>query len=145
MKQKKNIFLLFLAVIFLISTTGVTVYKHYCSHGGMFYGVFVDVSHGCEPEVSEELAEAHECCSSSNTNDLQIKEDCCTSDVHMYQIDTDLTTHEFKIDFSNHFVFSFSNSVSFSIPEYKEISISNKAPPVLTTLERLSLFQMYLI
>lgn len=144
-KLKKNIFLLFLAAIFLISTTGVTVYKHYCSHGGMFYGVFVDVAHGCEPEEAEEFIKTHDCCATSSDSGLKVEEDCCTSDVKMYQIDTDLSIHDFKVDFTNHFILSLSSSVSFLIPEYKEISTSNKAPPALTTQKRLSLFQMYLI
>src|SRR5690554_8102177 len=111
----------------------------------MFYGVFVDVSHGCDSDDDKELEEAHVCCSTSKTNDLQIKEECCTSDVHMYQIDTDLATNDFKVNFINNFNLTFSNSVAFIVPEYRKIPTSNKAPPVLRTLERLSLFQFYLI
>lgn len=144
-KQKTKIFLLFLVALFFVSTTGVTVYKHYCSHGEMFYGIYVDVAHGCEPEEIEEVTESHDCCASSSESDLKVNYDCCTSNVHMYQIDTDLAINDFKIDFINQFSFSFSNSVLFSIPEFKEVSTSNKAPPVLSTLRRLSLFQMYLI
>ncbi|WP_207214129.1 HYC_CC_PP family protein [Brumimicrobium glaciale] len=145
MKQKTNIFLLFLVALFFVSTTGVTVYKHYCSHGGMFYGVYVDVAHGCEPEETEEAVTAHDCCATSGESGLKVEEDCCTSDVRMYQIDTDLATNDVKFEFVNNFTYSFSNSVLFSIPEFKEVSTLNKAPPVLSTLERLSLIQMYLI
>ncbi|WP_159038489.1 HYC_CC_PP family protein [Brumimicrobium mesophilum] len=145
MKQKSNIFLLFLVALFFVSTTGVTIYKHHCSHGGEFYGVYVDVEHGCEPEVIEEVEIAHECCSSGNENTLQVEDDCCDNDVQVYQIDTDLATNDVKIDFINNFALPFSNSVFVSFPEYKNISTSNKAPPSLTTLERLSLFQSYLI
>lgn len=145
MRQKKNIFLLFLVVIFFISTTGVTVYKHHCSHGGMFYGVFVDVSHDCEPEIVEAVNDSNECCATTSSNGLQVEEECCTSDVQMYQIDTDLATNDSKIEFVNHFTYSFSNSLYFSIPEYRVITISNKAPPALTTPKRLSLYQIYLI
>ena len=145
MKQKSNIFLLFLVGLFFISTTGVTIYKHHCSHGGEFYGVYVDVEHGCEPEEVEEAEIAHECCSSSDQNTIQVEDDCCESDVRVYQIDTDLASNDFKIDFINNFTLSFSNSVGFLIPEFKNIPTSNKAPPALTTLERLSLFQSYLI
>lgn len=128
-----------------MSTTGVTIYKHYCSHGGEFYGVFVDVEHGCEPEAFEEASAAHECCATSSKNELQVEDDCCTSDVKVYQIDTDLNTHDFKIDFIDNFTLSYSNSVVFVIPQYRRTITSNKAPPVLTTTERLSLIQLYLI
>ena len=128
-----------------MSTTGVTVYKHYCSHGGMLYGVYFDVEHGCEPEEIEEITGSHNCCASSSESDLKVEDECCTSNVQMYQIDTDLAVSDSKIDLINQFSFTFSSSILFSILEFKEVSTSNKAPPVLSTLERLSLFQMYLI
>ncbi|PWH81339.1 hypothetical protein DIT68_15500 [Brumimicrobium oceani] len=144
-KQKKHIFLLLLMAIFFISTTGVTVYKHYCSHGGMFYGVYADVAHACDHKEDKQSAKNHDCCATSSETGLTIQEDCCTSDVKMYQIDIDLATNDVKFNFLTDFSFNLSNSALFSIPEFIEISTSNKAPPVLSTLERLSLFQIYLI
>lgn len=124
----------------------MTVYKHYCIHGGDFYGVFVDVSHSCETEEgAEETKDAHECCGESGDNDLRVEEKCCTSNVSIYQMDTDLATNDIKVDFINHLDYSVSSFVLFSIPANRGVLISNKAPPALTTPGRLSLFQTYLI
>lgn len=145
MKQKINLYILFLVGLFFVSTTGVTIYKHHCSHGGEFYGVYMDVEHGCEPEVVQEVEIAHECCSSSSEESIQDEDDCCESDVRVYQIDTDIASNDFKIDFSNNFTLPFNNWFEFIIPEQLNIHVFNKAPPVLSTTQRLSLFQMYLI
>lgn len=130
--------------LFFISTTGVTVYKHHCSHGGQFYGVFVDVAHDCEPEDTEEV-EKHECCTVASNKSLELKEDCCTSDIKVYQIDTDLALNDFKIDFLSPVAFSTVESVVFPTPDFAINTFPNKAPPLLTTSERLALFQTYLI
>lgn len=144
MKQHVRLYLLGLIALFFISTTGVTVYKHYCNHGGVFYGVFVDVNHNCGPEQATE--EAHACCSNgSSESDFKFTEECCTSDVSFYQIDTDLISHDIEVDFVSVFTPAFSIPVTPVFPEYTKILTTNKAPPVLTISERLSLFQMYLI
>lgn len=143
-RQKTNIFVLFLVGLFFISTTGITIYKHHCSHGGEFYGVFVDVAHDCEPEDAKEV-EKHACCSGAISKSLEVNEDCCTSDVQMYQIDTDLALNDFEINFLTPVTFSTLSSVAFSIPELAINTFPNKAPPLLTTSERLALFQIYLI
>ena len=130
--------------LFFISTSGVTVYKHYCSHGGVFYGVFLDVNHNCDME--KVVVESHACCSSgANESDFQFTEECCTSDVDFYQIDTDLITHDLKVEFAKVYTPAFSIPVTLVFPDYNKIFTANKAPPALTTTERLSLFQMYLI
>lgn len=134
-----------LVAVFLISTAGITVYKHYCSHGGMFYGVFVDVRHDCETDEVEEHEPLHECCNPSAENEFFSSEDCCTSDVNFYQIDTDLLVNDFKIDFIHHFDFNPTVASFVFVPELRISFAPNKAPPVLTTSKRLSLIQQYLI
>jgi hypothetical protein len=130
--------------LFFISTTGVTVYKHYCSYTGVSYGVFMDVNHDCGPE--EVIEEDHACCANKGgESDFQLTEECCTSDVAFYQIDTELINHELKVGFVGCYgpVTSFPLTVVF--PKSNKVVIANKAPPALTTSKRLSLFQMYLI
>jgi len=145
-KQYVRIYLLGLIALFFISTTGITVYKHYCSHGGEFYGVFIDVSHDCEPE--EDVEKAHACCTTGSGDadfEFTFTEECCTSDVDFYQIDSDLIQQNVEVDFVKVFTSSHTFEVTLSFPKYKKVIASNKAPPVLSTNERLSLFQMYLI
>jgi len=143
-KQHVRIYLLGLMALFFISTTGVTVYKHYCSHGGEFYGVFMDVSHDCQPEKT--IEDSHACCDSGdNKSDFKFTEECCTSDVDFYQIDTDLIHHDTEVEFVAFFVPATSFALIAEYPEFKKIATANKAPPFLTTSKRLSLFQMYLI
>ena len=96
-KQHVRIYLLGLIALFFISTTGVIVYKHYCSHGGVYYGIFLDVNHDCASEKTVE--DAHACCTNPNAGsegESKFTEECCTSDVDFYQIDTDLINHDLK-------------------------------------------------
>jgi len=142
-KQHVRIYLLGLVALFFISTTGVTVYKHYCSFGGEFYGLFMDVNHDCGPDTAEEV---HACCSVKDVNyDIQIKEECCTSDVDVYQIDTDLIYQDEDVELVKTFVCSIPYAVKLPFPKVKELATSNKAPPALTLNRRLSLFQRYLL
>ena len=118
-KQHVRLYLLGLIALFFISTTGVTVYKHYCSHGGVFYGVFLDVNHDCASEKAVE--DNHACCTNPaapNENDFKFTEECCTSDVDLYQIDTDLINHDLKFEFAKVSVIAFSFPITLVFPEY---------------------------
>lgn len=143
-KQHVRTYLLGLIALFFISTTGVTVYKHYCSHGDASYHVFLDVNHNCEPK--EVVEEHHSCCGNEESkDDFQLSEECCTSAVDFYQIDTDLINNDVDIAVENFYVSTISIPNTLVLPKLKKITTANKAPPSLSTNERLSLFQMYLI
>lgn len=144
MRKDVRIYVIGLIALFFMSTTGVAVYTHYCNHGGVFYGVFVDVNHSCE--LDERAEEAHACCTiESFKSDYQFTQECCTSDVDIYHIDTDLISSDLKFDFAMVFTPVFSNLFPIPLADCNRISIANKAPPTLTNMERLSLFQKYLI
>ncbi|RFC54522.1 hypothetical protein DXU93_05915 [Brumimicrobium aurantiacum] len=111
----------------------------------MLYGVFMDVEHGCDTNDLPEVKSGHDCCNPSSDDEVKIDVDCCTSKVEVYQIDSDLATNDIHIEFAKNFDCDFvHDNPSYAI-ERQKFSIFNKAPPVLTTLKRLSLFQMYLI
>nr|WP_133122139.1 hypothetical protein [Brumimicrobium salinarum] len=121
------------------------MYKHYCSHDGAYYGVFVDVEHECQPNSHDKDESDHSCCAIEIEGQNQFETDCCTSDVKVYQLDTDLATHDNSIDFKNHFSTTFNVLPLFAIIQVEDSKFLNKSPPALPTLKRLSFFQRYLI
>lgn len=144
MKQYVRISWLGMIVLFFMSTTGVTIYKHYCNYAGEFYGVFADVNHDCEPEIAEHPPQC--CCEkTSGQYGEEISEECCTSSVELYQLDTELIYHDMAVDFVNADIFISSFKPNFSLVKNSNIGVDYHSPPVFTTSKRLSLFQRYLI
>lgn len=154
MRKSVNIYVLSLIVLFFVSTTGVTVYKHYCNHEGELYRFFVNVDHECDEKETEPQAchpdthssnvEKNKCC---DLEEVVVHENCCTSDVELHQIDTDLIVHDGKISID------YNSSIAFYTPVTIEYVLQNKvnqpknnSPPfTITITERLAQLQMYLL
>lgn len=87
MKNLKNIFVFPLVLAVLLSTTGITVYQHDCSHTGNTYtSLFTEPTDCCGSDPIEELPP---CCSTTdkNTNESSKNDDCCNTEVNTYKID----------------------------------------------------------
>lgn len=133
MKFFSRIFSLFLAVAFLMATTGFSVYKHYCGD------YLVDTSlyssnQICTPDHSEK-----ECT-------IQ-KKDCCTDEFHFVQLDVDLKNPEWKSQspklpavlvsfYSNFLLKSFLKIDQFSLGRVDQIPIG-KAEPIYILQQKL--------
>src|SRR5690554_8213462 len=90
----------------------------------------MDVNHDCGPDTAEEV---HACCYVKDVNyDIQIKEDRCTSDVDVDQIDTDLIYQDEDVELVKTFVCSIPYAVKLPSPMVKELAASNKVPAAWT-------------
>ena len=74
-----------LLIIFLMTTTGFSVFRHHChSSGEVFYSVFSPV--GCDHSQYTELKTGH-CCNQNNDIHFEIPADSCSkccSDEHVF-------------------------------------------------------------
>ncbi len=79
----------------MISSTGVVVYEHHCSHSETFKGFYSEVDHDCNKKkaVDHCKIEKASCCKSIEIpeNIPVAEEECCTTDISIYQIDSDYT------------------------------------------------------
>jgi len=142
-----------LIALFFMSTTGVTVYKHYCNHEGELYRLFIDIEHECDSEEAQthecqfhELAaqvDETNCCDAEET----IHENCCTDDVQVYQIDSDLIAHngEISLDYVPVFAFSTPLVLDYIFKKHTDQPKENSPPFTIPITERLAQLQMYLL
>lgn len=126
-----------------MSTTGVTVYEHYCSHDGFFYSVFVDIEHECEDEV--ELVSCENDCCVIEVGDQH--GDCCSDDIHHYQLDSDIVAHDGKVEVNLPLcaIAEFSFIDLEFVEAEKPTPVANSPPKTLLVTERLSQLQRYLL
>lgn len=144
MKAGLRIIIFGLIAVLFMSTTGVAVYKHYCNQSKMAQSVFVMLDNNCDMlQLAEEDCQL-DYCHKDNTD--QIHDDCCSHNLEYYHINTDLFNHNFKVEIAKILPSTPINGLSIteSVVQQEEPVVPNP-PPSLTTPQRLSLYQIYLI
>jgi len=150
--QKFRISILGLIALFFISTTGLTVYEHYCAHDGAFSSIFIDIEHQCTLE-EEAIADLHHTCcmidmsDNHDENTKHFNDNCCEEDVLIYQIDSDLIVQNSKIAINN-VPFFCTSLEKIEIPllaEVNQLPTANSPPFILPTTELLAQLQRYLL
>ena len=121
--MSKRFFSFLLALVFLLSTTGISVYKHYC--GDFLEGI--SIYHQDNPCMDD---------SESDGCDMGSAMSCCSDDMEFYQLSVDLhKVSNQKIEFDlNHFVVLQSIVLPKLIEERETILRQEKAPPELYKL-----------
>ena len=144
MKNLKNIFVFPLVLAVLLSTTGITVYQHNCSHTGNTYiSLFTEPTDCCGSDPIEGLPP---CCSTTNKNTCgsSKKDDCCNTEVNTYKIDEpfDLPAKTIsKISLNDLVYDSFIHIDDKDENSLEEIIPENKGPSDYKSLPRYILFQ----
>lgn len=131
--------------VFFMSTSGIAVYKHYCNQDKIVQSYFLMPNDDCDvPEMVEEEG-AHDCCHSDDMT--QMHDDCCSHNMEFYQINSDLIVHDFKVEITKNITSTPVNGLTLivDVSEQKENTVRPIPPPSLTTPQRLSLYQTYLI
>ncbi|HRO77033.1 MAG TPA: hypothetical protein PLP27_12905 [Crocinitomicaceae bacterium] len=88
MKTSKKIASLFLVVLFLTATVGITTYKHICASEGVFTSVLVPTNHDCSDH--EHKTKEKTCCHKDEVK--TDKKDCCKDEVKSYKVQSDYKT-----------------------------------------------------
>lgn len=68
--------------IFLLTTIGITTYKHYCHADGTFTSIYIPNTHECADHQEEQ----HACCKPKTVAE---KENCCQDEVNSYKIQSE--------------------------------------------------------
>lgn len=136
-----------LMAVFFMSTTGVAVYKHYCNQSKMAQSYFVMLESDCNmPEMAEADCQI-DCCHKEKGDETQMHDDCCTNNMEYFQINSDLIIHDFKVEIPK--ILPSTQIIGLTLTEItnedKKGLIVIVPPPNLTTPQRLSLIQTYLI
>lgn len=94
-----------------------------------------------------EAKEDHSCCEKLDFDyDVKVSEDCCLNEVEVLQIGTDLLNHDGNIEFVGISALGFDTPAVIGASEEPKVQIANNSPPfTLSTLERLSNLQVYVI
>jgi hypothetical protein len=137
-----------LMVYMLISSMGVLVYEHHCSQSGTFYGVFTEFDHECEKkkkEVSTTCGASEKSCCKKPSNQEQISDNCCSTDLNWVQLDTDLSIHDLEFEFDSGLAVSFNSNFKIFQPQSQVKTEECRGPPPKLQKATQSLLQSYLI
>lgn len=147
MKSVRKIGALALIGIFIISTIGITVYKHYCHSEGVSISYFSPVEHSCANEKKADNS-IEDCCHKAPK-----KSNCCSDEVESYKIDSDYhQVDQSKIKFHALIlipfkwiltIFNFEHSTPKTVKS-TGIHFSN-APPLSSSLSFLRFIQVWRI
>jgi hypothetical protein len=80
----RNILFLALTLFTFVGSIGVGVYSHFCSKDGVEQSYFVRQAHHCD----EEEIVLPSCCKQGDS-EVQLKNDCCSDQVQLVQIELD--------------------------------------------------------
>ena len=137
-----------LMIYMLISSMGVMVYEHHCSKSGTFYGISSEFHHECEDKKKEVLKQCGStelsCCENSSNQD-QVSDNCCSTDVNWVQLDTDLSVSSIDFEFENDLNFAFTDDFKLFQPNSKINTEECRGPPPKLLKPSRSLLQTYLI
>lgn len=88
----------------------------------------------------------HECCELNTEDAIHFGSNCCSEDINLYRIQSDLNTSQIEVEVISVF-FGLPSFVCEEFCSEKEIDKTtlDHPPKVKTTSERLSLIQSYLI
>ncbi len=130
----KNIILGITAVIFLVSTSGFTVFRHSCQTEQTTEFSFLHADFSCDHHHSDDV---HSCCEASGTSDKVScgTDDCCDTEILIVKLNT-------TFDYQNIFKKPVISAIDvaqvevyeFNSPEKESthIIISNDLPPPLS-------------
>lgn len=137
MKRGLRINIFGLMTVLLMSTTGVSVYKHYCNQSKIVK------SHILVLDVDCQIA----CCHIVKDYETQMQDDCCSHNMEYYHINSDLIKHNFKVEITKIHSLTPINGLTIAenLFEQEKKTVVPSPPPNPTTHQRLSLYQMYLI
>lgn len=142
MERKIQIYASFLLVLFLMSTSGITVFKHFCVKDGVSYAWFFKSDTHCTDRLDVETQST--CCMHKVESEFQFSSICCSEEVNFYHLEVDYNHQSLETEiitvlygfFPSLFYDSFEEEV---VPFYSPLNWS------VTTSERLSIIQSYLI
>jgi hypothetical protein len=135
-KKFSYIFSLTIAFVFLLSVSGINVYKHYCGDFLAETSIYIQTN-PCADEGGEDA------CSKGKAKS------CCDDEVEFLQLDVDLVqSQNQKVDFNSHnYIIEFVESISLN--NKKNISLESdrkRAPPLISEepiYKRLNRFTFY--
>lgn len=137
-----------LMIYMLVSSMGVLVYEHHCSQSGTFYGVFTELDHKCEKkkkEVSTHCGESEKSCCKKPSNQEQISDNCCSTNVNWVQLDTDLSISDIDFEFEKDLNTSITSDFKIFQPQ-SQIKVKEcRGPPPKLLKPSHSSLQCYLI
>ncbi|MCO5267998.1 MAG: hypothetical protein M9897_03780 [Brumimicrobium sp.] len=132
-----------LLVLFVISTSGLTVYKHFCAFKGVSYNIsLLSSDDSCKKSNSKQVT--HTCCVSTPSQDLKFEKNCCNEEVDIFQIHTDLNTFH-QLDFITNFVNTYPIEIHIPVEKSIQSFLAETVPIPIPLYKRLSLVQSYLI
>jgi len=137
-----------LMIYMLFSSMGVLVYEHHCSQAGTFYGVSSEFDHHCEDkkeEISTSCKNTEKSCCEKPTNEEQISDNCCSTDVNWVQLDTDLSVNDIDFEFEKDLNTVFTSDFKLFQPQPKIKTEECRGPPPKLQKPSQSLLQTYLI
>lgn len=135
----------------MISSTGVVIYEHRCSHSGDHIAFYTGVEHDCDGKQVKESNKKENssgCCKKSEkpVDEPVCKEECCSTDVSLVQIDSEYSFVESSFQFEkNNFDLNYFSDL---LLETTEVSTgSNRSPPEprISSCQKRALMQVYLI
>jgi len=126
------------------------VFTHYCFVDDEAFTTYFNPDFTCNSHKENfTVKDSHACCektNSDNSYDFFVSDDCCSNEVNVVQIDTELITHNFNIEIIGGFPALAPEIKIFPlIKDEKEVLLHNPPPKFLMTSERLATFQRYLI
>lgn len=147
MKAGLRIIVFGLMAVLFMSTSGMAVYKHYCSQNELAKSYFVINDDNCDMSQMAEENREFNCCHNELDEEVQMHEDCCSHNMEFYQINSNLINHEFKSEIAK---VHLSTSINGLVLVTNELDQENTAvvpvpPPHIKPRQRLSLYQTYLI
>ena len=135
-----------LMIYMLISSMGVLVYEHHCSQSGTFYGVYSEFDHQCEKKkVSTDCGASEKSCCDKPSNQEEISDNCCSTDVNWVQLDTDLSINDIDFEFEKDANIAFTSNFKIFQPQPKVKIDECRGPPPKLQKPTQSHLQTYLI
>lgn len=81
-RKNRKIAALFLIVVFLTATVGITTYKHICATEGVITSLFIPSTHDCEEHHQDEIL----CCAADES---LFKDNCCEDEITSYKVQSE--------------------------------------------------------
>jgi hypothetical protein len=141
----KTLLVSLLIVFTFVGNIGMSVFTHSCEEDGVFRSYFVKLDDHCDNHVEEKVPP---CCKKEGANSSVEKDDCCSDDVAVYQVNFSYFS-EFSQDFCINAA-AVSQAVEFQFVEALpirsiELPKTINPPPVLSGRDLLIKHQVFRI
>lgn len=141
----KTLLVALLILFTFVGNIGMSVFTHSCEEDGVFRSYFVKLDDHCDDHQEEKVPP---CCKKEGANSSIEKDDCCSDDVAVYQVN-----FSYFSEFSQDFYISsaaISNAVEFQFIEalpIRSIELPKiiNPPPVLSGRDLLIKHQVFRI